>query len=261
MIYFVVCSSALGGSSKDDQISLLSRDSCVLVFKALLEKLVYFILGSSFKWVRDAGSTLASGIGDLMIDGESHSDEIDMAKSALEVLLGSFYCLMTLNEDELVSNILAAIFVLHWESHMGESFYDVPDDKSLNLKARFEIGKSLHSFLCKINSDFCQDLGIHCWEKSSTVLVQSIRFAILKEHDLDASKVTSFCCEWILEVIEFFCLGQYEEQILLEQLLKKSDQWPVWISVDFDCQCGENVLTGSNVSKILMSLSLELIVM
>lgn len=239
---------ALGGSSKDDQISLLSRDSCVLVFKALLEKLVYFILGSSFKWVRDAGSTLASGIGDLMIGGDRHNDQIDMANSALEVLLGSFYCLMTLNEDELVSNILAAVFILQWESRMGESLYDESDDKSLNLKARFEVGKSLHSFLRKINGHFCQDLGIHCRKKSSTVLVQSIRFAILEEHDLDANKVTSLCCWWILEVIEFFCLGQYEEQILLEQLLKKSDQWPVWISVDFDSRFGENVLTGSNIS-------------
>ncbi|XP_048139257.1 E3 ubiquitin-protein ligase listerin isoform X2 [Rhodamnia argentea] len=240
--------SALGGSSKDDQIFFLSRDSLVLVFKALLEKLVYVILGSPFKWVRDAGSTLASGIGDLMVDGESHSDKIDMAKSVLAVLLGSFYCLLTLNEDELVSSILAAICVLHWESRMGESLYDVPDDKWLNLKARFEVGKSLHAFLRKINGHSWQDLGIHCREKSSTVLVQSIRYAILEEHDVDASKVTTLCCEWILEVIEFFCLGQYEEQILLEQLLKKSDQWPVWISVDFDSRYGENDLTGSNIS-------------
>lgn len=194
-----------------------------------------------------------------MVDGESHSDKIDTAKSVLAVLLGSFYCLLTLNEDELVSSILAAICILHWESRMGESLYNVPDDKLLNLKARFEVGKSLHAFLHKINGHFWQDLGIHCREKSSTVLVQSIRYAILEEHDVDASKVTSLCCEWILEVIEFFCLGQYEEQILLEQLLKKSDQWPVWISVDFDSRCGENNLTGSNVSKILMSLSLELI--
>lgn len=227
----ILCSLALGGSTVNDQIMLVSRDAIILILNIILEKLTGFILVSPLPWVKEAGFLLRIRGANSELDNESSSNIIEIAKFALEILNGSLYILMRLDEEsELTSNILAAIFIISWECSIGGLLDEVLGCELKNMKARLEISNSAQSLCFKINNKFCQNLGVCTREKLRIILAQSIRFAIFGEQKLNANELSDLCCTWILAVIDCFCQDQHDEQHLLEKLLHKGDGWPFWIS-------------------------------
>ncbi|XP_059429493.1 E3 ubiquitin-protein ligase listerin [Corylus avellana] len=219
-----------------DETSFVSRNTLIMIFEEVFRKLLSFVLESSLSWVRDAGSMLAAGAKSYGVELKSSFNVCEMAQFALEVLDGSFFCLKTLGEENgLLPGISAAIFFMDWEFSIGTAIDDAIDDDSKEIiKARLDFGESLHGFYCKISNQFWKSLSIHNRRRLGSILIQSIRSAIFSEDRLNADKITSLCCLWMLEVLEFLCQDRDEEQNLLDQLLSKSDTWPLWINPDLN---------------------------
>lgn len=239
IFYFFVpfCSSAIGCPTEEDQVIYLSKEALILIYKEILKKLVGFIVGSSFMWVRQAGSLLAVEATNSELEGFSSVARFENARFALDVLSGSLYGLSIVEEDsELVSNIIAAIFLMSWECSMVDLLDGMPDYELENMKGRSELSDTLHALLSKVSSRLCQSLSGDCQEKLRIILAKSIRSAIFSEPNRDAVKSTSMCFNWLLAVLDFICPGPNEEDHLLEQLLCKDSEWPLWIS--------ENILSG-----------------
>jgi hypothetical protein len=244
----LVCSAVLGGSKEGDETSFVSRNTLIMIFEELFRKLLSFILESKMTWVRDAGSLLAAGAKSYGVGLESSFNVCEMAQFALEVLDSSFFCLKTLGkENGLLPCISAAIFVIEWEFSIGTAIDDAIDDDSKKIiKARLDFGESVHVFYCKISNQFWKSLSIHNRRKLGSILIQSIRTAIFSEDRLNADKITSLCCLWMLEVLECLCQDRDEEQNLLGQLLSKSDTWPLWINPDLKIPKVEAALDVEN---------------
>ena len=244
----IICSAVLGGSKEDDETSFVSRNTLILVFEEVFRKLLTFVLQSSLTWVRDAGSLLAAGVNNSGLELESSLHVCEMALFALEVLDGSFFCLKTLGEENgLVTGILAEIFIIDWEFSVGTAIGDAFDDESSKrIKARLDFGESVHAFYCKISNKFWKSLSIDHRMRMGSILTQSIRSAVFNEDRLNADKITSLCCLWMLEVLKHLCQYQDQEQNLLDQLLSKSDTWPLWTSPNFSTPKGAAALDVEN---------------
>ncbi|KAL6195350.1 hypothetical protein ACLB2K_030969 [Fragaria x ananassa] len=232
--------TVVGGSTKSNQISLVSRNTLVLIFEEVFKKLLSFILASSFTWVRDAGSLLTpnlltAGANTIGSEFESSVSMFEMAQFVLEVLDGSLYSLKTLGEESgLTPAILAAIFLIDWEFLELTMIYDGPDDKSKEiLKARLGFGESFHAFRCKIGNQFWKTLSLHNRKALGQKLIQCMRSAIFNEEEMDTEKFTSLCCLWMLEILDCLSQDPFEEQDLLDQLLCQGERWPLWIAPDF----------------------------
>ncbi|XP_050367875.1 E3 ubiquitin-protein ligase listerin isoform X2 [Argentina anserina] len=231
--------SVVGGSTKSNQNSLVSRNTLVLIFEEIFKKLLSFILASSFTWVGYAGSLLTpnlltAGPNTIGSKFENSMSMSQMAKFALEVLDGSLYSLKTLGEQSgLTSAILAAIFLIDWE-FLELTMIDEAHDKSKEkLKARLGFGESFHAFRCKIGNQFWKTLSLHNRKALGKNLIQCMRSAIFNEEELDTEKFTSLCCLWMLEILDCLSQDPYEEQNLLDQLLCQGEKWPLWIVPDF----------------------------
>jgi hypothetical protein len=232
---FLSRSAVLG--KEGDETSFVSRNTLIMIFEEVFRKLLSFVLESSLSWVRDAGSMLAAGAKSYGVELKSSFNVCEMAQFALEVLDGSFFCLKTLGEEEngLLPRISATIFFMDWEFSIGTAIDDAIDDDSKEIiKARLDFGDSLHGFYCKISNQFWKTISMHNRRRLGSILIQSIRSAIFSEDRLNADKITSLCCLWMLEVLEFLCQDRDEEQNLLDQLLSKSDTWPLWINPDLN---------------------------
>ncbi|CAL8160412.1 unnamed protein product [Prunus armeniaca] len=235
-----VC-TVVGGSTKNNQTSFVSRDALVLIFEEVFKKLLSFILASSFTWVRNAGpllspNLLTSGANNIGLEFESSVTMFEMAQFALEVLDGTLFSLKTLGEESgLVSVILSAIFLIDWEFLVLVTIRDdAPDDESKEkLKSRLVFSELFHAFRCKISNQFWKSLSLHNRQALGSSLIQCMRSAIFNEDKLDTEKFTSLCCLWMLEVLDCLSQDQYEEQNLLDQLLCQGDRWPLWIVPDF----------------------------
>ncbi|XP_024158804.1 E3 ubiquitin-protein ligase listerin isoform X2 [Rosa chinensis] len=228
--------TVVAGSTKINQISLVSRNTLILIFEEVFKKLLSFIMASSFTWVRDAGSLLTAGANTIGPEFENSVSMFEMAQFALEVLDGGLYLLKTLGEESgLSSVILAAIFLIDWEFLvLLTTIDDAPDDKSREkLKARLGFGESFHAFRCKISNQFWKTLSLHNRKALGKILIQCMRSAIFNEEELDTEKFTSLCCLWMLEILDCLSQDPYEEQNLLDQLLCQGDRWPLWIVPDF----------------------------
>ena len=227
--FLPLCSAVLGGSTESDQTSFVSRKSSILIFEAVLKKLIPFLHDSSFSWVRDACTMLTSGA------VKSSFDVTEMAQFSLQVLDGSFFCLQTLSEEsELVPCILAAIFVINWEYSMETSISNTPKNEAkVGYKAKVDFGDSVHAFFHKRSSQFRKSLSMQNLKRLQNILVQCIRSAMFTEDKPTAEDITSLCCMWMLQVLSSFCQDQLEEQDLLNQLLHKNDTWPLWTVPDF----------------------------
>ncbi|XP_024020214.1 E3 ubiquitin-protein ligase listerin isoform X1 [Morus notabilis] len=227
--------AVLGGSTKGDETSFVSRNASILIFEEILKKLLLFILESSSNWVRHACSMLTAGAVNSLLESKSSVDMAEEAEFALQVLDGSVFCLKALcEESDLVPSILAAVLVLDWEYRMGRSSDDPFDDETTRAsKARLDFGESVHVFCCKRSNQFQKCLNIQNLKRLQSILVQCIRSALFTEDKLNTENITSSCCMWVLEVLDYFCQDQSEEQDLLSQLLYKSDMWPLWIVPDF----------------------------
>lgn len=243
--FFLICSTVVGGSTKSNQISLVSRNTLVLIFEEVFKKLLSFILASSFTWVRDAGSLLTpnlltAGANTIGSEFESSVSMFEMAQFALEVLDGGLYSLKTLGEESgLTPAILAAIFLIDWEFLELTMIDDGPDDKSKEiLKARLGFGESFHAFRCKLGNQFWKTLSLHNRKALGQKLIQCMRSAIFNEEEMDTEKFTSLCCLWMLEILDCLSQDPFEEQDLLDRLLCQGERWPLWIVPEFSRQEG-----------------------
>ncbi|KAF9597736.1 hypothetical protein IFM89_021223 [Coptis chinensis] len=230
--------AVLGGSTEDDKIFLVSRESMILIFKELLQKFVPLLSGSSFTWAKDACSLLScSGLKDTVLKYESNVIMLELAKFALEVLEGSFYCLKEFDEEpELVPCISAAIFILEWDYRMtlqvavdknSVIFKDMVGDELHEHNAFCE---SIHAFRFKASSHFWRSLSIYSLRRLQNILIQTIRSAIVQTGTFDSEKVPSLCCQWVVEILDSFGCDHCDEQILLDNLLDESEFWPLWVN-------------------------------
>ncbi|XP_059626408.1 E3 ubiquitin-protein ligase listerin isoform X2 [Cornus florida] len=226
--------AVLGGSTEDDKTSFVSSNAMILIFEEVFRKLLTFIMDSSFSWVSNACSLLTAAANDSVPGFESSINVLEMAHFAIEVLDGSFFCLKTLSEGSgMVPDVLAAIVVIDWECSMAAlSSGRLDKDCSNKIKARADLSEFVHAFRCKISNQFVKNLSLNNQKRLGSVLIQSIRFAILKEEKLETDQITSLCCLWMLEVLDCLCQDHFEEQKLLDQFLSKGDLWPSWIMPD-----------------------------
>ncbi|KAK7276086.1 hypothetical protein RIF29_17218 [Crotalaria pallida] len=230
-----VC-SLLGGSTEGRSTSFLSRNALILIYEEIFRKLLGFIQMSSFLWVQNAASLL-SNISKIRVESDNSFDSvIEMAQFALQILDGSFFCIKALDgESELVSRILSAIFVIELECNLCKSVDDSFDDKSMaKIKGRLAFGENVCAFRDKINVQFVKSLSLDCRKSLLNILIQSVRSAAFVEDNLiDDGIVASVCCTWVLEILEYICVDENEEQNLLHQLLCKDEMWPVFVVPNF----------------------------
>ncbi|CAA2933942.1 Hypothetical predicted protein [Olea europaea subsp. europaea] len=226
--------AVLGGGVEDDKISLLSRDTSVLIYEEIFRMLMTFMMDSSFVWVRNICSLLSHRRNYSSRGFESSTNMLEMAQFALDVLNGSFFCLKTINDEtELVSGILAAIFIIDWEHNMLTVTEDDLDEKQMGeIEPRLIFCEAIHTFRSKICNHFFKSLGINNRNSLGTVLVESIKCIIFLDTKLESDRIISLCCQWMGGIFEYFCEDQFEEQQLLEQFLAKNDWWPLWIMPD-----------------------------
>ncbi|XVF20393.1 hypothetical protein REPUB_Repub11eG0194700 [Reevesia pubescens] len=244
-------SSVLGGSTEGNLDSFVTRKSVILIFKEVLRKLVSFIMDSSFNSVRQAGALFTSEDNGLGLESKNPTNVVEMARFALEIFEGSFFCLRALDEESgLVSSISAAVFIIDWEYRMLLAVDNAFDDEPMKkIKARLDICQSACVYQSKISNlwkSFSRDVrkGI------SSILICTIRSAIFKEDKVDTNKVVSLCCLMMIDVLEYLCQDQYEEQNLLDHLLSKGEMWPCWIIPGFNSLKG---LAKSDTERVYAS--------
>ncbi|XP_050216478.1 E3 ubiquitin-protein ligase listerin [Mercurialis annua] len=228
--------AALGGSVEGNQFHFVSRNTLLLVYKEVSNKLLAFICESPFSSVRDWGFvSIPKGNNFAVDDDKTSINVLKTAQFALDVLGGTLYCLKTVCEEiELVSSILAAVFIMKWEHDIEATISDALDDGfEKKIKGRLVLNESLHEFWSKINNEFWESFTIDVLKGLGRLLVKFMRSVIFNEGMLNANKITSLCCKWMLEVLA--CVGndQDKEQNLLNQILMKDDTWPSWITPDF----------------------------
>lgn len=136
---------------------------------------------------------------------------------------------------------------------MSALFYDGVDDVAYaKVVDRIGFCKSVHDYRCEMNT-FFKNLSLDCRRVLGSMLVQVIRWGVVNEEKLDVDKVTSLGCLFVLEVLDSLCEGHIEEQMLLDELLKKDDSWPLWIVPDIKNRQRSGALkvdiVSSNVSK------------
>lgn len=239
--------AVLGGLKEGDEASFVSRNTLILIFEEVFRKLLSFILESSLSWVRDAGSLIAAGVKSYWVEKEGSFNVCEMAQFALEVVNGTFFCLKTLAEENgPLARISAAIFIIDWEFSTGSAIDDAIDDDSLKIiKNRLAFGELVHVFYCKIHQ-FWKSLNQQSRRRLGSILIHFIRSAIFSEDRLNAEKITSLCCSWLLDVLESLCHDQDEEKSLLDQLLSKNDIWPLWIDPDLKSPKEASILDVGN---------------
>lgn len=228
------CSAVLGGIAGDDETNFLSQSTLVLVLEEVLKKLTVFIMDSPFIWVKETCSVILIRDKNTELGFEPSTDVNQMVNFALQALDGGFCALKCLNHEiELVSRILAAIFVIKWECRMATVFNDkFGEETAETIQRRLASCELVHSLDRKIENQFLFSINIDSRKSLESILVQSVRIAVLKDRNLDAAKVASLCCHWVLELLECLCPDQFGEQKLLDRFLSQDDSWPAWVAPD-----------------------------
>lgn len=226
--------AVLGGIAGDDETNFLSQSTVVLVFGEVLKKLTVFMMDSPFIWVKDMCSLILIRDNNTELGFEPSMDVNEMANFALQVLDGGFSALKCLrHEDELLSGILAAMFVIKWECSMATVFNDeLVKESTEKIKTRLASCELVHALRGKICYQFLFSISVDSRKILESILVQTVKNAVLKDENLDAAKVTSLCCHWVLELLECFCQDQFEVQKLLDRFLSQDDSWPAWVAPD-----------------------------
>lgn len=249
------CSAVLGGSIEDDQICFLSKEARMIIFKGILKNLSLILATSPFHWAKFSCSLLLSdGSMDFShIQEPSSISQFERARFAFEVLEGSIFCLRLLDEDcSLISSILAALFIIDWESsmtsHLGDDISEsckhdadvkisgsAPRDVVTNnleeqVSSKFALGRSMHAFCHKMSTSFWRSFSSSIISRLGNILVQTIRCAVFETTDLSVILVSLLCSEWFLSMLEVICHGHTELQMLLDQMLSESRSWPLWVA-------------------------------
>ncbi|KAI3987208.1 hypothetical protein MKX01_031692 [Papaver californicum] len=231
--------AVLGGSSEEDQIYFVSKYSMVLIFEELLRKLISPLWDSSFSWAKDACSLLlCTEHKDSISESVFDNNMLEAAQFAFEVLQSSFFCLkMFVAEYSVVSSISAALFILDWECRMSAQVdsnsvtdeNDEDDELQANFDSNLGFGESFHSFRLGVSSNFWKSITVDNRKKLANILIQTIRSAIFEMYTTNSYEAPTFCCEWMLEVLEYICPNRYDEQSLLDQLLDDGKTWASWV--------------------------------
>lgn len=230
------CSAVLRGIAGDDEAIFLSQSTLVQVFRELLKKLTVFMMDSPFIWVKDMCSMILVRYDNTELGFEPSMNVNEMANFALQVLDGGFSALKCLHHEvELHSGILAAMFVIKWECGMATVFIDdLGEESTEKIKSRLASCELVHALHHKICNQFLFSINIDSLKILESILVQTVRNAVLKDENLDAAEVASLCCHWVLELLECLCQDQFEEQKLLDKFLSQDDSWPAWVAPDIE---------------------------
>ncbi|XP_016541797.1 E3 ubiquitin-protein ligase listerin isoform X2 [Capsicum annuum] len=226
--------AVLGDIAGDDETNFLSRSTLVLVFGEVLKKLTAFMMDSPFIWVKDTCSLILVRDNHTELGFAPSMDVNEMANFALQVLDGGFSALKSLHHEvELLSGILAAIFVIKWECNMATVFNDeLGEESTEKLKTRLASCELVHALHQKICNQFLFSINIDSRRNLESILVQTVRIAVLEDENLDSAEVTSLCCHWVLELLECLCQDQFEVHKLLDRFLSQNDSWPAWVAPD-----------------------------
>ncbi|CDP04076.1 unnamed protein product [Coffea canephora] len=228
----------IGGETKEES-SFISRNTLSLIFKEVLRKLLTFVADSTFAWVKCVCSLIPCAGKLSEVRWRSSNHVLEEANFALEVLTGSFFCLKKLDcEIEMIAGILGAIFVIDWEYNSIRTVISSELDVECmeQVKMRMPFCESVHAFRSNISCQFLKSFCLEIRKNLRSILVHMGRWAVLKEDKLDIDKITSLSCLWLLEVMECLCLDQFEEQMLLDEFLGRSDFWPLWIMPNANSQ-------------------------
>lgn len=242
--------AVLGGIAGDDETNFLSQSTLVLVFGEVLKKLTVFMMDSPFIWVKDMCSVILVRDNNTELEFEPSMDVNEMANFALQVLDGGFSALKCLHHEvELLSGILAAMFVIKWECSMATVFNDgLGEDSTEKIKSRLASCELVHALHRKICNQFLLGINIDSRKILESILVQTVRNAVLKDENLDAAEVASLCCHWVLELLEFLCQDQFEEQKLFDRFLSQDDSWPAWVAPDIIVGKGATLVKTESAS-------------
>ncbi|XP_022154880.1 E3 ubiquitin-protein ligase listerin isoform X2 [Momordica charantia] len=238
--------AVLGGSVQSDCSSFVSRNGLTAILEAVFQKLASFLSQSPLIWARNSSSLLIARPGNSFLNSTSYSDAVAMAHFALEVLDRCTFCLHNLGEENfLLPSILAALYAIDWDCSIEGRQDDMLDEKFMEERsARLLFGKCVHALRQKITDQFWKSCGTHNRKKYGSILIQFIRSAIFNE---DTEEVVSLSCQWMLEILDQISQDHSEEQYMLDQLLIKSDTWPVWIAPNF---MAPNELAASTMKNI-----------
>ncbi|XP_055812842.1 E3 ubiquitin-protein ligase listerin isoform X2 [Solanum dulcamara] len=242
--------AVLGGIAGGDETNFLSQSTLVLVFGEVLKKLTVFMMDSPFIWVKDMCSVILVRDNNTELGFEPSMDVNEMANFSLQVLDGGFSALKCLHHEvELLSGILAAMFVIKWECSMATVFNDeLGEEFKEKIKSRFASCELVHALHHKICNQFLFSINIDSRKILESILVQTVRSAVLQDENVDAAEVTSLCCHWVLELLECLCQDQLEEQKLLDRFLSQDDSWPAWVAPDIKVGKGAALVRTENAS-------------
>lgn len=244
------CSAVLGGIAGGDETNFLSQSTLVLVFGEVLKKLTVFMMDSPFIWVKDMCSVIVVRDNNIELGFEPSMDVNELANFALQVLDGGFSALKCLHHEvELLSGILAAMFVIKWECSMATVFNDeLGEEFREKIKSRLASCELVHALHHKICNQFLFSINIDSRKILESILVQTVRSAVLQDENLDAAEVTSLCCHWVLELLECLCQDQLVEQKLLDRFLSQDDSWPAWVAPDIKVGKGAALVRTESAS-------------
>lgn len=191
-----------------------------------------FVLDSAFSWVQDVCSFLFNGRSHPDRSMGSSDDVLEKTRFALDILSGSFFCLIGIEaEHELVQDILAAIFIIDWEFSWVNASDDKFDENRLG-KTKLSFYEAVHAFWCKACDQLLKVFAVNSRKNLAATLIQSLKCIMFMDNKYYTDNFISSCCQWVLGIFEFFCQDQVEEQQLLQLFLSKNEFWPLWVVPD-----------------------------
>ncbi|KAK9697380.1 hypothetical protein RND81_08G034200 [Saponaria officinalis] len=225
--------AVLGGSTDDDDISFLSKETVVNVYKGAFEDLVAFVMESPFACVRKFGSLACSLVKSSASEIRSNEKVAERAYLALEVLSSSTFTLKSYcAESELLLGVAGITFIIDWDCSLSTVLgndYESKNSSEHDILTRQEFGKAMQAFHTSVNRQFWRSFSSQFRATLGSLLVQFVRSSIFVRDVFDASVVLSLCCKWMAQVSECLCVDQLEEQNLIDMLLESNDLWPLWI--------------------------------
>ncbi|KAH0637976.1 hypothetical protein KY285_037657 [Solanum tuberosum] len=242
--------AVLGGIAGDDETKFLSQSTLVLVFEEVLKKLTVFMMDSPFIWVKDMCSVIPVRDNNTELGFEPSMDVNEMADFAFQVLDGGFSALKCLHHEvELLSGIIAAMFIIKWECSMATVFNnELGEESTEKIKSRLASCDLVHALHRKICNQFLFSINLDSRKILESILVQTVRSAVLKDENMDTAEVTSLCSHWVLELLECLCQDQFEEQRLLDRFLSQDDSWPAWVAPDIKVGKGAALVKTESAS-------------
>uniref|UniRef100_M1BHV4 E3 ubiquitin-protein ligase listerin n=2 Tax=Solanum tuberosum TaxID=4113 RepID=M1BHV4_SOLTU len=207
-------------------------------------------MDSPFIWVKDMCSVIPVRDNNTELGFEPSMDVNEMADFAFQVLDGGFSALKCLHHEvELLSGIIAAMFIIKWECSMATVFNnELGEESTEKIKSRLASCDLVHALHRKICNQFLFSINLDSRKILESILVQTVRSAVLKDENMDTAEVTSLCSHWVLELLECLCQDQFEEQRLLDRFLSQDDSWPAWVAPDIKVGKGAALVKTESAS-------------